>query len=247
MFANAYVNSFYAGCKKVILPDLRGKPVICLSNNDGCMIARSTEAKRLCIRLGTPWFQLKMLSFLKNGTYFPAITRCMHASLSNLVAALLEEISPRVKQHSIDECFLDAGGISHCMALKDFGRQLREHSGTGLTIGVGMWPTKTLAKSAQWASKEWRQFGDVLALTTGNSKRMEITTALHLAHANPVFISENFSVVRKRTVRELNGESCITLDEAPPPKQQIVYSRSFGERVTTYEEMRGERGISPFL
>lgn len=120
------------------------------------------------------------------------------------------------------------------------------------------------AKSAQWASKEWPQFGGVLALTPGNPRRTEkllslqpveeiwgvgrrisrklgtlgITTALQLARANPTFIRKNFNVVLERTVRELNGESCISLEEAPPPKQQIVCSRSFGERVTTYEAMR---------
>lgn len=175
----------------------------------------------------------------------------------------LEELVPRVEQYSIDEMFLDIRGIDSCIDYEDFGRQLREHvrSGTGLTIGVGMGPTKTLAKSAQWASKEWRQFGGVLALTSGNPKRTEkllslqpveeiwgvgrriskklntmgITTTLQLARANPVFIRKNFNVVLERTVRELNGESCISLEEAPPPKQQIVCSRSFGERVTTYE------------
>jgi DNA polymerase V len=127
-----------------------------------------------------------------------------------------------------------------------------------------MGPTKTLAKSAQWASKEWPQFGGVLALAPHNPKRTEkllslqpveeiwgvgrrisrklntlgITTALQLARANPTFIRKNFNVVLERTVRELNGESCISLEEAPPPKQQIVCSRSFGERVTTYEAMR---------
>lgn len=121
-----------------------------------------------------------------------------------------------------------------------------------------------LAKSAQWALKEWPQSGGVLALTTGNPRRTEnllsfqsveeiwgvgcrisrtlstmgITTALQLAHANPVFIRKNFRDVLERTVRELNGESCISLEEVPPPKRQIVCSRSFGERVTTYEAMR---------
>lgn len=178
----------------------------------------------------------------------------------------LEELAPRVEQYSIDEMFLDIRGIDSCIDYEDFGRQLREHvrSGTGLTIGVGMGPTKTLAKSAQWASKEWQQFGGVLALTSGNPKRTEkllslqpveeiwgvgrrisktlntmgITTALQLARSNPVFIRKNFNVVLERTVRELNGESCISLEEAPRPKQQIVCSRSFGERVTTYEVMR---------
>ncbi|EEI7504118.1 translesion error-prone DNA polymerase V subunit UmuC, partial [Salmonella enterica subsp. enterica serovar 4,[5],12:i:-] len=187
-------------------------------------------------------------------------------SMSNRVMVHLEELAPRVEQYSIDEMFLDIRGIDSCIDFEDFGRQLREHvrSGTGLTIGVGMGPTKTLAKSAQWASKEWSQFGGVLALTLHNQKRTEkllslqpveeiwgvgrriskklntmgITTALQLARANPTFIRKNFNVVLERTVRELNGESCISLEEAPPPKQQIVCSRSFGERVTTYEAMR---------
>lgn len=131
-----------------------------------------------------------------------------------------------MEQYSIDEMFLDIRGIDSCIDYEDFGRQLREHvrSGTGLTIGVGMGPTKTLAKSAQWASKEWQQFGGVLALTSGNPKRTEkllslqpveeiwgvgrrisktlntmgITTALQLARANPVFIRKNFNVVLER-------------------------------------------------
>lgn len=178
----------------------------------------------------------------------------------------LEELAPRVEQYSIDEMFLDIRGIDRCLEFEDFGRQLRSYvlTCTGLTIGVGMGPTKTLAKSAQWASKEWPQFRGVLALTPGNCRRTEkllslqpveelwgvgrriakklnqlgITTALDLARANPTFIRKHFTVVLERTVRELNGESCISLEEAPPPKQQIVCSRSFGERITTYEAMR---------
>lgn len=265
MFALADVNSFYASCEKVFRPDLRNRPVVVLSNNDGCVIARSAEAKRLGIKMGVPWFQLKTAQFPE-----PVITFSsnygLYASMSNRVMSHLEELAPRVEQYSIDEMFLDIRGIDRCINFEDFGRQLREHvrSGTGLTIGVGMGPTKTLAKSAQWASKEWPQFGGVLALTLNNPKRTEkllslqpveeiwgvgrriskklgtmgITTALQLARANPVFIRKNFNVVLERTVRELNGESCISLEETPPPKQQIVCSRSFGERVTTYEAMR---------
>lgn len=249
MFALADVNSFYASCEKVFRPDLRGKPVVVLSNNDGCVIARSAEAKRLGIKMGTPWFQLKEAQFPEKLYVFSSNYE-LYASLSNRVVALLEELSPRVEQYSIDECFLDARGISHCMDLEDFGRQLRGHvlSGTGLTIGVGFGATKTLAKSAQWASKEWPQFSGVLALSPENPRRtakllslqpveeiwgvgnriakklhvMGITTALQLSLTNPTFIWKNFNVVLERTVRELNGESCISLEEAPPPKQQIV-------------------------
>ena len=265
MFALADVNSFYASCEKVFRPDLRNKPVVVLSNNDGCVIARSAEAKRLGIKMGAPWFQLKTAQFHEQVIVFSS-NYALYASLSNRVMAHLEEMAPRVEQYSIDEMFLDIRGIDNCIDFEDFGRQLREHvrSGTGLTIGVGMGSTKTLAKSAQWASKEWPQFGGVLALTSHNPKRTEkllslqpveeiwgvgrrisktlnsmgITSALQLARATPVFIRKNFNVVLERTVRELTGESCISLEEAPPPKQQIVCSRSFGERVTTYEAMR---------
>ncbi|WP_445012810.1 Y-family DNA polymerase, partial [Enterobacter hormaechei] len=174
MFALADVNSFYASCEKVFRPDLRDKPVVVLSNNDGCVIARSKEAKQLGIKMGIPWFQLKTMQFPEKVLTFSSNYE-LYASLSNRVMAQLEELAPRVEQYSIDEMFLDIRGIDGCTDCEDFGRQLREHvlRGTGLTIGVGMGPTKTLVKSAQWASKEWPQFGGVLALTTDNLRRTE--------------------------------------------------------------------------
>lgn len=264
MFGLADVNSFYASAQQVFRPDLKGKPVVILSNNDGCCIARSREAKKY-VQMGAPWFQIK------NGTYPEKLhvfssNYELYASMSNRVMTCLEDLSPRVEQYSIDEMFLDLRGVDGCMAFEDFGRQLREHvyACTRMTIGVGMGPTKTLAKSAQWASKEWPQFRGVLALTADNPARTEkllslqpveevwgvgrriakklgvmgITTALQLARANPTFIRKNFSVVLERTVRELAGESCISLEEAPPTKQQIVCSRSFGEKIVTFEAMR---------
>lgn len=265
MFALADVNAFYASCEKVFRPDLRGKPVAVLSNNDGCVIARSAEAKRLGIKMGMPWFQLRQMQLPEKLHIFSSNYE-LYASMSNRVMSHLEELAPRVEQYSIDEMFLDIRGIDNCIDFEDFGRQLREHvkNGTGLTIGVGMGISKTLAKSAQWGSKEWPQFHGVLALSPGNRQRtakllslqpvgevwgvgnrltkklhaMGITTALQLAQSNPAFIRRNFSVVLERTVRELNGEPCISLEEAPPPKQQIVCSRSFGERITTYDALR---------
>ncbi|HBL7007446.1 TPA: Y-family DNA polymerase [Citrobacter koseri] len=264
MFALADVNSFYASCEKVFRPDLRDKPVVVLSNNDGCVIARSKEAKLLGIKMGIPWFQLKSAEFPEPVIAFSSNYE-LYASMSNRVMAHLEELAPRVEQYSIDEMFLDINGIDRCIAFEDFGRQVREHvkAGTGLTISIGIAPTKTLAKSCQWASKEWPQFRGVLAISHAKSKRastllslqpveeiwgvgqriakklntMGVKTALQLAQANPVFIRKNFNVVLERTVRELNGESCISLEDAPPPKQQIVCSRSFGSRITEYEDM----------
>lgn len=265
MFVLADVNSFYASCEKVFRPDLRDKPVVVLSNNDGCIIARSKKAKRLGIKMGTPWFQLKEMQFAEPVITFSSNYE-LYASMSNRFVSLLEELATRVEQYSIDECFVSLQGLGKYISYEDYGRQLREHvyRGTGLTIGVGMGPSKTLAKSAQWASKEWPQFGGVLALTKCNPARTEkllslqpveevwgvgrrigkklnmfgISNALQLAKMNPAFIRRNFNVVLERTVRELNGETCISLEEAPPAKQQIVCSRSFGERITTYESMR---------
>ncbi|WP_158785446.1 Y-family DNA polymerase [Pantoea sp. BAV 3049] len=265
MFGLADVNSFYASCETLFRPDLRGKPVVVLSNNDGCVIARSAAAKILGIKMGVPWFQIKSQDFPERVHVFSSNYALYH-SLSQRVMASLEEMTPRVEQYSIDEMFLDLTGIGAVEDFESFGHRLRAHvlSSTGLTVGCGLAPTKTLAKSAQWAGKEWKQFRGVLALTPGNRKRTEkllslqpveevwgvgrrlskklatmgVKTALQLAQSTPSLIRKNFSVVLERTVRELNGESCIPLEEAPAPKQQIVCSRSFGERITTYDAMR---------
>lgn len=265
MFGLADVNSFYASCEALFRPDLRGKPVVVLSNNDGCVIARSAGAKALGIKMGAPWFQIKNQPYPEKVFIFSSNYGLYH-NLSQRVMTALEELTPRVEQYSIDEMFLDLTGIDGCEDFEHFGRRLRTHvlNTTGLTVGVGMGPTKTLAKSAQWASKEWRQFRGVLALTAGNPKRtatllenqpveevwgvgrrigkrlnlMGIRNALQLAHAHPTLIRKNFNVVLERTVRELNGESCIPIEELPPAKQQICCSRSFGERITTKMAMQ---------
>lgn len=256
MFALADVNSFYASCEAVFRPDLRGKPIICLSNNDGCVIARNAPAKALGIRMGSPWFQLREQVFPEKINFFSS-SYSLYANLSHRVMTLLEEMSSRVEIYSIDECFADASGIDRCMPFEEYGQQLREHilRSTGLTNGVGLGESKTLAKSAQWASKEWPQFKGVLALTRDNPRRTEkllslqpveevwgvgsrtakklqvmgITNALQLSRANLAFVRRNFTVVLERTVRELNGESCIALEDAAPAKQQIICSCS-----TTY-------------
>lgn len=239
--------------------------MIVLSNNDGNVIARSAGAKALGIKMGVPWFQIKKEGFAEKVNVFSSNYALYH-SLSQRVMTALEEMTPRVEQYSIDEMFLDLTGINGCEDLEHFGRRLRTHvlATTGLTIGIGSGPSKTLAKSAQWASKEWPQFKGVLALTPDNPKRTEtllanqpveevwgvgrrlakrlqvmgIENALQLARTSPALIRKNFSVVLERTVRELNGESCIPLEEMPPTKQQIVCSRSFGERIISKVAMQ---------
>lgn len=178
----------------------------------------------------------------------------------------IEEMVPRLEEYYVDEEFCDCSGMELTMPYEDFDRMIRTHvrAYIGLTVGVELGPTKTLAKSAQWAGKEWPQFGGVLALTPGNIKRTEtllsrqpvgelwgvgsrlekrlqllgVKTALDLARTSTSFIRKNFGVILERTVREMNGESCIPIEDAPPPKQQIVVSRSFGERITEYDAMR---------
>jgi len=217
MFALADVNSFYASCETVFRPDLRGKPVVVISNNDGNIIARNASAKALGIRMGVPWFQLREQVFPEKINVFSS-NYSLYANLSHRVMTLLEEMSSRVEVYSIDECFVEASGIDRCMPFEEYGQQLREHilRSTGLTIGVGLGESKTLAKSAQWASKEWPQFRGVLALTRDNPRRTEkllslqpveevwgvgsqtakklqvmgITTALQLARANLAYIRQ---------------------------------------------------------
>lgn len=265
MFALADVNSFYANCEKLFRPDLRNRAVVVLSNNDGCVIARSSEAKREGVKMGIPWFQLRRQSFSNEIIAFSSNYE-LYASMSARVMSCLEEISPRVEQYSIDEMFIDVKGIDSCLTYEAFGHKLRDQvkNWTGLTIGVGFGPTKTLAKAAQWASKEWPQFKGVLVLSTNNPERttkllslmplteiwgvggktanklnsMGIKTALDLSRANPLLIRKNFSVVLERTVRELTGECCISLEEAPSPKQQIICSRSFGQPINQYDDLR---------
>lgn len=182
MFALADVNSFYASCEKVFRPDLRGKPVVVLSNNDGCVIARSAEAKLLGIKMGTPWFQLKEAQFPEKLYVFSSNYE-LYASLSNRVVALLEELSPRVEQYSIDECFLDARGIGHCMDLEDFGRQsawacsqwnrtddrcrLRRHKNTGQIGAVGVKGMATIQGGTGAVARKSTQNGKITQPAAG--------------------------------------------------------------------------------
>ncbi|EDX1385896.1 Y-family DNA polymerase [Salmonella enterica] len=264
MFALCDVNSFYASCETVFRPDLRGRPVVVLSNNDGCVIARSTEAKQLGIAMGEPYFKQKE-RFQQFGVVCFSSNYELYADMSNRVMTTLEEMSPRVEIYSIDEAFCDLTGIRSCRDLTDFGREIRATvlKRTHLTVGVGIAQTKTLAKLANHAAKKWQRQTDgvvdlsnidrqrrLLALISvedvwGVGRRISkklnalgIKTALELSEQSTWFIRKHFNIVLERTVRELRGEPCLELEEFAPVKQEIVCSRSFGERVTDYEDMR---------
>ncbi|HBY5097391.1 Y-family DNA polymerase [Klebsiella pneumoniae] len=263
MFALVDVNSFYASCETIFRPDLQGRPVVVLSNNDGCIIARSAEAKKLGIKMGDPYFKCKDY-FRQQGVVCFSSNYELYADMSHRVMTTLEEMCPRVEIYSIDEAFCDLTGVRNCRVLEEFGRELKDtvYRNTRLPVGVGIAQTKTLAKLANHAAKTWKATGGVVDLSNVERQRklmallpvdevwgvgrriskkleaMGIKTVLQLADTDIRFIRKHFNVVLERTVRELRGEPCLGLEEFAPVKQEIVCSRSFGQRISTYEEMR---------
>jgi DNA polymerase V len=263
MFALADVNSFYASCESVFRPDLQGRPVVVLSNNDGCVIARNAEAKLLNIPMGAPYFKIRA-QFERDKVAIFSSNYALYADMSTRVMTILEAMAPAVEIYSIDEAFLNLQGVSNCQDLEAFGREVRAkvHQWTGLTVGVGIGPTKTLAKLANYAAKKWSQTGGVVDLSLMARQRklmtlvdvaevwgvgrriakklnnLGINKALQLADAPTALIRKHFSVVLERTARELRGEPCLEMEEFAPTKQQIICSRSFGDRVSQYELMR---------
>ncbi|MGP3592027.1 translesion error-prone DNA polymerase V subunit UmuC [Vagococcus sp. WN89Y] len=261
MYALVDVNSFYTSCETVWRPDLTGKPVVVLSNNDGCVISRSPEAKALGISMAEPWFKQKE-TIARCGVAVFSSNYALYGDMSHRVMSVLEELCPRVDIYSIDEAFVDLHGIT---PLKAFGHQLRKavYQRTMLTVGVGIAPTKTLAKLANFAAKKWpvqsrgvvdlscqaQQHKLMAALPVdevwGIGRRlgkrlcaMGIDTVLKLAQCDLWFIRKNFSVVLERTVRELRGEPCLAFNEFAPDKQEIISSRSFGKRISDYPSVR---------
>lgn len=270
IFALVDCNNFYASCEKLFRPDLANMPVVVLSNNDGCVIARSKEAKKLGIKMGVPVFQVREL-LQKHGVKAFSSNYALYADMSQRVMNTLEDLAPRVEVYSIDEAFLDLTGVSYSQSLTEFGLSIRQviQKCIGITVCVGIAPSKTLAKLANHAAKTWHKTGGVVDLTSKNRQRkllallpvnevwgigskltkrlqqLGIDTALQLADADPKFIRQHFSVVVERTVRELNGESCIALEEMAPTKKQIISSRAFGERITDKQQMR--EAISEYI
>lgn len=262
MFALVDVNSFYASCEKVFRPDLEGKPIVVVSNNDGCIISLSREAKQFGIKMGEPYFKFKEKLY-PSRVYVFSSNYALYADLSSRVMQTLTDLAPAIEIYSIDEAFVNVSGIGNCLALETFGHQMRTQvlKNTGLTVGVGIAPTKTLAKLANYAAKRWTSTGGVVDLSGRERQRkllekvpveevwgvgrritkklnaMGITTALELAEASSWVIRKHFNVVLERTARELRGEPCLDLEEYTPTKQQIICSRSFGHRITQYEEM----------
>ncbi|OAI03584.1 DNA polymerase V subunit UmuC [Methylomonas methanica] len=256
-------NNFYVSCERVFRPDLIGKPVAVLSNNDGCIVSRSQELKDLGVKMAVPAFQIQHLVEQHNIQLLSS-NYGLYADLSARVMSVLEAFSPSLEIYSIDEAFLDFTDLYPCE--KDpiaYGKQIKRtvQQYTGIPVCVGMGPTKTLAKLANFAAKKWKQTGGVLDLsdpkrqeklmrivpvnevwgigrqTNSKLNQFGIHTVWDLAQQAPQKIQQQFSIVVARTVMELNGIACLELEEIAPDKQQIVCSRTFSRRLTTLQEL----------
>lgn len=256
------VNSYYASVERVFNPALQGKAIVVLSNNDGCVIARSAEAKILGIKMGDPWFKMQELArkheIVALSSNYPLL-----ADMSSRVMKIIGEYSYSQEIYSIDESFLLLSGIPGDHT--ELARHMRQRilKWTGLPVCVGIGRSKTEAKLADAIAKKQPVFQGVCNLNQLSMDEVEkimanlpvdevwgvgrriaprlealgILTVLDLKRAKPEYIRQQFNVMLEKTVRELNGTSCIELEEIPPPKQQIVSSRSFGHRVRDIQSL----------
>lgn len=257
-------NNFYVSCERVFNPKLEGKPVVVLSNNDGCAVARSNEVKALGVKMGEPWFKLEKLA-KQHGIIALSSNYSLYGDLSARVMSILATFSPKQEVYSIDECFLDLDGFAP-EALADYGQTIRKtiRRNVGIPVCVGIAETKTLAKLANHCAKKGlagrdgvcdfgrltdielsRLFaslpvGDIWGVGRKITERllaMGVETVEDLRIANPNKIRQQFSVVVERTVKELNGIPCIELEDVGTPRQQIMVSRSFGQEVSNFDDL----------
>ncbi|MDC5041909.1 Y-family DNA polymerase [Acinetobacter baumannii] len=261
------VNNMYVSCERVFDPSLNNKPVIVLSNNDGCAVARSNESKALGIKMGVPLFQIKdivqqnkVIVLSSNYAMYAEMSRRFHTILASYVTD--QEVEP----YSIDECFVDFTAYEKNFDLEKVGQQMRQQlwKWLGLPVCVGIGRSKTESKIANYIAKKNAGFNSVCDLVNmdpcnkeyyfslievsevwgvgrKHSKKLQsigINTVLDLACAEPREMQKKFSIVMARTIYELQGISCIEIEHTPPSKKQIVASRSFGGRVTELTDLK---------
>ena len=256
------VSSMYVSCERVFQPELQDRPVVVLSNNDGCVVARSQEAKDIGIPMGEPWFRVR-----SNPKWRSTIARSsnyeLYGDMSARMVTVLESFTPHVEVYSIDECFLRLPAEPGS-ALATATR-IRERVATwiGLPVQIGIGPTKTLAKTAQHHAKAHPELGGRCDLTgwapaavdelldslpvsdvwgiggrlTARLAPLGIRTTLDLARADPRQMRRLFSVVVERTVRELGGVPCTEFGPAPPVRRELMHGRMLGQPVTSWAEM----------
>jgi len=267
VFALVDVNNCYVSCERVFNPSLNNKPVIVLSNNDGCAVARSQEAKDLGIKMGVPLFKIKDIVqqhnvevLSSNYALYAEMSRRFHKILLDFVTESEQEI------YSIDECFLDLTAYEQNYDLTNYAHQMRDRiqKWIGLPVCVGIGRSKTQAKIANHMAKKGKRFGGVCNLVSMEPKHrdyffsiidvsevwgvgrkhtkklqsMGINTVYDLTCSSPQEMKKTFSIVMARTVSELQGTSCIDIEHSPESKKQIVASRSFGNKVTELDDLK---------
>ena len=261
-FALVDCNNFYASCERVFEPKLEGRPIVVLSNNDGCIIARSNEAKALGIKMGTPYFKLKNL-ITQNGVVVKSSNYPLYGDMSSRVMKVIGEYSPVQEVYSIDESFIDLMRLP--LNLMDHMHSLRRRvkSWTGIPVCVGVGSTKVLAKLANRIAKKYPRFdgvfdiddlsyeryckllksvevGDLWGIGRQSAKKLN-RIGIHTSHdfyqSDDGVIETLLGVNGKKIYKELYGSSCIPIEAIPPTRQQIVSSRSFGCDLKDFDEL----------
>ena len=259
MIALADCNNFYASCERVFNPGLKNKPIVVLSNNDGCIIARSNEAKVLGIKMGVPVFQVRDI-IDNNNVYVFSTNFALYGDMSSRVMSLLSDMSPEIEIYSIDEAFMNFTGVKDSVHLASKMKSIIAKS-TGIPISIGIAETKTLAKVANYIAKKQTANG-VYALTeqqqienvlkelpvsklwgVGNRHlRMlnsyGINTAYDFIQLNEDWVLEKMTIMGLRMQRELKGDSCFGIDAYPSRKKNIRTSRSFGVKVKSLQTIQ---------
>lgn len=261
MYGLCDCNNFYVSCERVFNPSLNGKPVVVLSNNDGCVISRSNEAKAIGIKMGQPYYQIYELE--KRGilhVYSSNFT--LYGDMSRRVMNLLKENTPNIEIYSIDEAFINLCNIPED-SLKNLGQNLvkKIYQYTGIPVSIGIAPTKTLAKIASKLCKKYPKLNgsclmnkqeDINKVLTkypveevwGIGHRITklltdygIKTAKEFSNLSPYWVKQKMTIIGLKTWKELNGEACIAFEDTPNKKQQICVSRSFSKGIATFEEL----------
>lgn len=269
MIALVDCNNFYCSCERVFNPLLRDKPVVVLSNNDGCVVARSNEVKAMGIKMGTPLYQIREVLETNNVAVFSSNCN-LYGDMSRRVMMLLSEFTPDFIQYSIDEAFLDLSGFGEGEELISYGRKIVSTigKGTGIPVTMGIAPTKTLAKVASWYGKKFKGYKGVCLIDT-EEKRVKalqgisakevwgigrrsfskldyygIKTAWDLTQKSESWVRRQLTITGVRTWRELRGESCVEIEDLPQ-KQSICTSRSFADG-GLMEHSRLEEAVANF-
>jgi DNA polymerase V len=262
VFALIDGNNFYASCERVFNPRLQTVPIIVLSNNDGCIIARSNEAKAVGIKMGAPFHEMKAL-VEKHGVRAFSSNYTLYGDMSARMMQTLSEFSPDTEVYSIDECFLGMDGFQH-FNLVEYGQTIREtvKRNVGIPCSVGIAPTKTLAKVANRFAKRNLKLNGVMVISEDQTRRLVLenteigdvwgigrqygqklkqlglSNAFQLSTMSPAWGKANLSgVVGERLIHELNGVSCINLEMVQDPKKNIAATRAFGKVVTEKKEI----------